>query len=198
MNDMQGSARGAVRTALAVTLAALLLAGPTHASPFRDLGGHLSAGYGKLFTEDESPSGSLSVGAGLDVPLAAGFRAGIEIGFHLLGSRTVERGSLLASIDYTVLEAALLAHWSPRLGVLQRVSLGPALLAARGELSTAGAGVGFSDLAVEETAPGFAAAVTVGSSREAAVRLGVEVAVRQGYLEDDTWTIATLRGVVRY
>ncbi len=175
----------------------LAAARPAHAGPFGELGGHLSAGYSRLFITD-APAGSLSVGAGLDVPATDILRVGIEIGFHLLGSRTIERGSLLATVDYNVLEAALLAHWTPGVGVLQRVSMGPALFASRGELSTAGAGVSFSDLAVEETAPGMTFAVALGSTRPKPVSLGVELAVRAALLEDETWTIASLRGLVRY
>src|SRR5947209_2370509 len=82
------------------------------AAPLSDLQGHLALGYAKLFATD-APGGSLSVGAGLDLPVSGPFRAGVDVGYHLLGTRTVERGSFFASVDYSVFEADLLAHWQP-------------------------------------------------------------------------------------
>src|SRR5262245_24478128 len=78
-----------------MTVAAIALAaGTATAGPkLADMRGHLVLGYAQLFTED-SPGGSLSAGAGVDLPVTGSLRAGIDVGYHLLGSRTLEQGSL--------------------------------------------------------------------------------------------------------
>ncbi len=191
-----GLGRGAV-------VAALLALAPVAAGAagkLESVGGHLAVGYAKLFTTD-APGGSLSLGGGLDYPVSATLRAGVHIGYHLLGSRIVERGSLFASVDYSLFEAEALVHWQPRsLGPVARLSAGPALLAANGTLSTAGGGAGFSDLAVEELAPGFAAGATLMSKRPAPVRIGLDLGTRVGFLarRHETWTLVTARVAVHY
>lgn len=168
------------------------------AGGLRDVNGHLSIGYAKLFV-DEAPGGSLSVTAGVDHPVARALRAGVGVGYHLLGSRTVERGSLFANVDYSLFEAVLVAQWIPeRLGPVGIVSGGLALLSARAELSTSGGGAGFGDLAVEEVAPGLAVDVTLIRRTPAPVRVGLEFGSRVGFLDSETWTLATARLTIHY
>ena len=136
--------------------------------------------------------------AGLDYPVARALRAGIEVGFDLLGSRTVQRGSLFASVDYSAFEVAALAHWLPARGPVRRVSLGPALVSARGELSVTGGGAGFSDLAVHQTAGAVAAQVTLMPAKPAPVKLGLELGGRLAFLAGDDWTLLSARVTVHY
>jgi hypothetical protein len=179
----------------------LLLAAPADAA----MRGHLSLGYGKLFItdskneDDEAPGGSLSVAAGLDFPLAGDFRIGGEVGFHLLGGRTLTEGSLVANIDYSVAELSALVHWEPHgLGPVARISAGPTLTSARADLSSSGGGITFSDFAVEEIAGGFATSVTLMQQKAAPVRAGVEIGARTSYLPDATWIVATARLAIHY
>lgn len=162
-----------------------------------DMAGHLSIGYAKLVTTN-APAGSLSMAAGLDYPVARALRAGIEVGFDMLGSRTVERGSLFATVDYSALEVAALAHWVPARGPVRRVSLGPAVVSARGALSVTGGGAGFSDLAVHQTAGAVAAQVTLMPVKPAPVKLGLELGGRRAFLAGDDWTLLSARVTVHY
>ena len=160
--------------------------------------GSASVGYAKLFLSD-SPGGSLSASGGLDYPLRPGLRAGLAIGFHLLGTRSVQRGSLFANVDYSLFEVDLLAHWIPsRLGPVGRVSFGPAVMSARAELSTSGGGAGLSDLAVERSAAGAALEVTLISRSESPVRVGLEVGGRTAFLPGQDWTLASARLAFHY
>ena len=186
--------------ALGALLLAAFVASPAIAAEERfsnRLEGHLSVGYAKLFSND-APSGSLSVGGGLDYPVAGAFRAGIDIGFDLLGTRSVERGSLAANVNYSEFDAAALVHWMPHLGPLERVSVGPAFVSARADLSTAGGGAAFSDLAVEQSGGGLVADVTFMQAAGRPVRLGVEAGVRKAWLRDTDWTVAVARLTVHY
>jgi len=178
----------------------MLLAVPCSAGAraLESVHGHLAVGYAQLVIGD-APGGSVSFTGGVDVPVATRFRAGLDIGYHLLGSRTVERGSLSTNVTYSVFEAAAFAHWLPeRLRPLGRVSLGPALVAAHADLSSAGGGAGFSDLAVGETAPGFAGELTFISRAPSPVRLGLQLGALVGYLSDGTWTTLSARVTVHY
>ena len=84
-------------------LALLVVAAPACAAArFGEVGGHLSIGYGKLLIAD-APGGSMSMGVGLDYPLAPTLRAGLDLGYDLLGSRTVQRGSLFGAVDYSAM-----------------------------------------------------------------------------------------------
>ena len=159
--------------------------------------GHLSVGYGKLVTTD-APGGSISVAAGLDYPVARTLRAGLDVGYDLLGSRTVPRGSLFASVDYSAFEATAFLHWLPQHGPVRRVSVGPGLVNAHGDLSVTGGGAAFSDLAVHETAAAMAVQVTFMSAKPAPVRLGLELSARQAFLSGDDWTLLGARVTVHY
>jgi hypothetical protein len=195
----QVSAAGRRALALGFALATLALAAPSARAfsiePFR---GHLAIGYAKLFVSD-APGGSLSVQAGIDHPLVRGARLGLDFGYHLLGSRNVESGSLAAGLDYSAFTTALLVHWVPNhLGPVGRLSLGPALVNAHVDLSTSGGGAAFAPYAVDETAPGVAFAATIISKREMPVRTGLELGATLGFLEQETWTLASARLVFHY
>jgi len=160
--------------------------------------GHLSIGYSKLFVTN-APGGSLSIGGGVDIPAFENVRAGLDLGFHLLGSRTVVRGSLFTNVDYSLFEAVAFAHWTPEnLGPIGRVSIGPGLMNARADLSSSGGGVAFSDLAVSDFAPGVALDVTLIKRAPALVKVGFVAGVRFAFLSDDTWKIATARLTFHY
>ena len=175
---------------------ACIAAGPAHAD-LAAWNGHMSVGYAKLFATD-APGGSLSLAAGVDRPIVTGLRGGVAIGYHLLGTRTVTRGSLFANVDYSVLEVTALAHWTPRRGPVTRLSFGPALFSGHADLSTSGGGAAFSDLAVAETVPGFGVDATHMQRALAPVRVGLEVGTRVGFLTEETWTVATARLAFHY
>jgi hypothetical protein len=179
-------------------LVLLLVTGPASAAArFGEVGGHLSIGYAKLFATD-APGGSISMGAGLDYPLKPTLRAGLDLDYDLLGSRTVQRGSLYGSVDYSALQVTAFLHWLPQRGLVRRVSLGPALVNAQGVLSVTGGGAGFSDLAVHESAGAVAAQITVMKSKPAPVKLGLELGGRMAFLGGDDWTLLSLRATVHY
>ena len=172
-------------------------------------GGHLGLGYSHLLVHDEDPSateasfspgGSLSVDAGVDYPIASSaFRVGVDIGFALLGSRTVERETQIANLDYSSFEAALFVHYTPQgWGPIGRISLGPALVSARAELATSGGGLAFTDLATEEVAPAGALDVTLITTKPSPVRAGVVLGMRQAFLETETWTLISARLAIHY
>lgn len=208
---MKRSMRVVLVTVLALAVPAAAYAG------WSDVRGHATVGYAKLFI-DGAPGGSISATGGIDHPLWEDFRIGADVGYHLLGSRNETRGSLFASVDYSVFEAALLVHWTPRgIPPLGRVSFGPALMSLRAELSTAGGGAAFSDLAVEEVVPGVALDATFMSTRPSPVRVGLELGTRIGFRSNigfvdtsgsgnileaapiaDVWTLATARLAFHY
>ena len=186
------------RAAAAVSLALALSATPGRCSGLGRLAGHLSVGYGQLMISG-GPAGSISFTGGVDYPVARPLRLGIDVGYDLLGTRSVDRGSLGANIDYSAFEAVAFAHWIPdHLGPIGRISLGPMLMAAHGDISAAAGGAGFSDLAVGETAPGGAAEVTFISRSSAPVRAGLQLGARVAGLEHETWTVLSARVTVHY
>jgi hypothetical protein len=206
MRSLSTRARAALPVAIpgltvaAVALAAvtLLAVAPASASRLDAVGGHLGVGYSKLFLSD-APGGSISLAGGVDLPVATDWRAGVELGYHLLGSRTVERGSLLATVDYSAFELALLAHFTPpSLGPIGRISFGPSLFSAKGELSTSGGGAAFSDLAVSETALGATFELALLSRKPAPVRMGFELGAHLGFVNGDQWKIGTARVTAYY
>jgi len=185
-------ARGAA-AALALLLAA---AGP--ASAEGSLAGHLSLGYAQLMTAD-APGGSISFTGGVDLPLTRVVRIGADLGYDLLGSRTVERGSLSSNVTYSAFEMALFAHWLPEhLGPVGRISAGPMLMVAHADISAAAGGAGFSDLAVGETAAGVAAEATFISRSVTPVRLGLQLGARAAFLTEETWTVLSARLTIHY
>jgi len=191
------------RTRSFTTLAALAVLAygavtPARALTLADVRGQASVGYAKLFTSD-APGGSLSTAAGVSIPVHGDWGLGLGIAFNLLGSRTVPRGSLIASVDYSMFEAGLFAHWSPpRLGPVGLISFGPEVVNARAELSTSGGGAGFRDLAVEEVAPGAALDVTLITRKVTPVRVGLELSGRHAFMTGDDWSLASARLVFHY
>jgi hypothetical protein len=204
------SASIADRCRLGLSAAALLvtLATPAVAGLSDKLQGHLSLGYGKLIIT-EAPGGSLSFAAGLDYPLAAAWRAGVEFEYSLLGTRLIERGSQAGELDYSVFDVLALLHWTPPRGPVGNVSLGPGVFHARADL-TSSAPAAFDDLAVERTAAGVALSVTLMPRSAAPVRGGLELGVRTMWLPDprhlwmpgglpeDSWTLVSGRLTVHY
>lgn len=194
-----------LRIVLAVA-AVLLLGTPAagRAAALGRMGGHLSVGYGQL-TIAGAPGGSISFTAGVDLPLRPTLKAGIDLGYDLLGSNTVDRGSLSATVSYSTFEAVAFVHWLPQhLGPVGRVSVGPMLMAAHADISAAAGGAGFSDLAVGETAPGVAGEITLishsvpASGKAPPVRVGLQLGGREGFLSDETWTVFSARLTIHY
>ncbi len=186
----------AFAAAIAATLA---LAGAACAGPkLESIGGHVGVGGAKLFVSD-APGGSLSASAGLDVPLLPDWRIGLDLGFHLLGGRNVERGSLAASVDYSQVDLLLMTHWQPKgLGPVGRVSFGPGIVHGNAEVSASGAAVAFEDLARGENALGFGLDATLMSKRPMPVRVGLELSSRLGLLDEETWTLFGARLVFHF
>lgn len=179
-------------------LALLVVSAPASAAArFSEVDGHFSIGYAKLFTTD-APGGSVSMAAGVDYPLAPTMRFGLDLGYDLLGSRTFQRGSFSAGVDYSAFTVAALLHWLPRRGPVRRVSLGPALVNAQGVLSVTSGGAGFSDLAVHEPAGAIAAQVTLMKAKPALVKLGLELGGRLAFKTRNDWTLMTVRATVHY
>ena len=187
--------------ALALVAAAALasLARPAAAEGrIQKIRGHLGVGYARL-VGDPSPGGSFSLGAGLDYPIGDRWRVGPAIGHELLGGRVVERGSLAAGIDYSMVEFMALAHWTPtRWSPLGRLSFGPGLFSARADLQASAGGAGFRDLAVGESAPGLAIDATLIQRRDLPVKIGFQTGLRLVWLEHDTWTMALVRVAFHY
>ena len=186
--------------AVAVVLGVLVLrVAPAHAGlELEKFQGYLAGGYGKLFVAD-APGGSLSLGAGADYPVSKSLRVGVAIGSHLLGSRTVVRGSLLSDVDYGMFETVVLLNWTPPWsGPLGLVSIGPGVFNAKADLSASAGGAEFEDLAVHETRPGFTASATFISRKPSPLRLGLELGAHVAFTHDETWTVGTARVTVRY
>jgi len=179
---------------IALTLPALPAAAAVR---FGEMSGHLGFGYAKLVTS-AAPGGSISMVAGLDLPVTRSWRAGMDLGYDLLGSQTVQRGSQFASVDYSDLTVAALAHWLPARGPVRRVSFGPALVNAHGDLSVTAGGASFSDLAVHETAGALLAQVTLMAAKPAPVKIGLELGARMAFLAGDDWTLLAARVTFHY
>lgn len=186
-----------------LALAALAAAArPAPAAPrLAEASGHLALGFSHLSTSDTSatPGGSLSFGGGVDVPIAPRLRAGVDVGYHLLGSRTLVQGSLTSGIDYSVFEALALLHWSPlERGPELVLSGGPGLFSVKAELAATSIGLAFSPQAVDETRAGGAISLTLARRRPAPVRAGIELGLRVVPLERTTWTLASARIALLY
>ena len=182
---------------------ALLLLVPAVAAAASRLGameGHLSIGYVKLFADSlDAPGGSISLSAGVDYPVVRTLRAGVDLGYDLLGSSTYQEGSLFATVDYSAFQVIGLLHWLPeRLGPLRRVSLGPMLCNAHGDLTTAAGGAAFADRAVHQTSGGAAVQATLLPASASPVKLGLELGLRRAFLAGPDWTLLSVRLSVHY
>ena len=180
----------------------LAVAVPCAARPrLADLHGHMALGFAHLSSSDTSatPGGSLSVGAGLDYPIARRLRAGVDVGYHLLGSRTLVQGSLSSGLDYSTFEALALLQWSASGGGPEVVvSAGPGFFLARASLAATAVGAAFSPQAIEQTRAGAALGVALTRRRVTPVRVGIEAGLRLVPLESTTWTLVTARVALRY
>ena len=189
-------------TALVAAALVVGVAAPCAARPrLADVRGHLAIGFAHVSSSDTSatPAGSLSVGGGLDYPVGRGLRAGLDVGYHLLGSRTLVQGSLSSGIDYSLFEALALLHWSPGRGQAQLVvSGGPGIFSARAALAATAVGAAFSPQAIEQTRAGLGLGVTLTRRRVAPVRVGLEAGLRIVPLESSTWTLVTARIAMLY
>ena len=183
----------------ALAIVAAVVAGPAsaglHLEPWR---GHVSLGYGYLFSDSLSPGGSISVAGGVDYPVGQKFRLGPTLGIALLGSSEVTRGSITAGLDYTLLDVALQLHWLPEKGPISRVSLGPGVASARSALQVGAGGAGFLDLAVDELQPEIAFDVSAIPRRQKVVAVGLEAGVRFVPVERVNWTVTTLKLTIHY
>lgn len=195
----------AARLAAAAALGAALAApAPAEAFEWSAVRGHAGLGVAQLVSPSDAPGGSLSVGGGLDVPVASGWRAGVAIGYHMLGSETARSGSgtgsLVANLDYNGFETMALAHWEPRgLGPLARVSLGAGVFNGHVEISaTGGGGAAFRERARSDTAPALGLDATLMRGRRAPVRVGLELSTRMAFFDEDPWTMAAARVVFHY
>jgi len=185
--------------ACAVLATAMSLGEPAragiHLEPWR---GHVSIGYGYLFSDSLSPGGSISVAGGVDYPVATRWRVGPVIAIALLGSSDVTRGSVTAGLDYSMLDVALQAHWLPASGPITRVSLGPGIASARSALQVGAGGAGFLDLAVDELQPEIAFDVSTTPRSQHIVAVGLEAGVRWVPVERVNWTVTTIRLTIHY
>jgi hypothetical protein len=160
--------------------------------------GRLSIGYGKLFITD-GPGGGFSTLGGIDMPLDRQLRIGPEVGYHLLGTRSVERGSSNANIDYSMLEIGVQLHWLPEhAGILHRVSFGPAMIGALADISASSAGILFEDLARSGMRPGLAFDLALAPPGTHTVTVGLEAGTRTAFLKSESWTAATFRLLLEY
>lgn len=160
--------------------------------------GHLSVGYGRVFSDSLAPGGSISAAVGLEYPIAGRWRLGPTAAFNLLGSSVVRRGSVTAGLDYSMFDAALLATYLPAAGPFTRLSIGPGVASARAELAVAGGGALFRDLPVGEVRPEIAAEATFMSRRQTIVAIGAELGLRIVPVEQGTWTLMTARFAVHF
>jgi hypothetical protein len=177
----------------------LAIAAPAHAGlKLAEWRGHLAAGYSHLFIDD-APGGSLSVAAGVDYPASETMRFGVDIEYHLLGSKTVQEGSLLADVDYSQLDLVGLVHWSPGFtGPISRISAGVGVFHANASLATSGGGAAFSHFAVDEVVPGVSLSANLMSRKPSTLKLALEVGGRVALVEDETWSMALARVAVHY
>ena len=183
---------------VALSVAAVLGVPAASAGSMGKVTGHLGFGYAKLFIPD-APGGSLSTSVGFHYPIDERWGVGLGLGYHLLGSSTVERGSFVASVDYSVFDVSFMAEYDPKgLGPLARISFGPGIFNAHAELSSSGGGLSFMDLPVEETALGAGLDLTFMSKKPSKVRAGVELSGRVGFLEEEDWSMGAIRLVVHY
>jgi hypothetical protein len=187
--------RSSIVLALLVMLASSASAATVRPDPWR---GHLSVGYGRLWSDEYSPGGSLSVAGGVDYQVAPRWRIGPVVGVALLGTTDVVRGSIAAGLDYSLLDVALQAHWLPASGPVTRVSFGPGLAAARTGLQVGGGGAGFLDLAVDEVKPEIAVDISALPRRQTIVAVGLEAGFRYVPVERTDWVLGTLRFTIHY
>jgi hypothetical protein len=189
------SARGrVVRAVLATVFALAIVSPPARADGFEwnRLQGHLSFGYGRLMV-GHAPAGSIGVTVGFEHPVRPGLDAGIDLGLYLYGNRTVDRGTLNATLDYSSQEVVFFTHWAVPLGPLSRVSIGPGFTHARTELSSAAGGAQFLDLAKDEVAPSLALDLSMLRRKVAPVRVAMVAGYRVAFVDGPDWNQFSVR-----
>jgi hypothetical protein len=177
---------GAAVPALLAALALAWCAAPASAFEFKKIAGHMEFGYGRL-TTGNAPAGSITLGAGVDYPLPARLREGLDLGFYLFGSEGFERGSLNATVDYSAFDLVLFTHWEPVKGPIARISLGPGLTRARAQLSAAAGGASFLDLAINDACPTAALDLTFMKRKPAPVRVALVLSDRYAFRTGEDW-----------
>jgi hypothetical protein len=176
-----------VRLALiAAILVAFVAPGRALALELQRVNGHMEFGYGRLVISDP-PAGSLTMGAGFDYPITPRFRGGLDLGFYLFGSRSVTRGSLNATLDYSAVDLIAFSHWNVPRGPFSRVSIGPGLTAARAAISTSAGGASFLDLAVSDLAPTAALDLTMMRRKPSPVRIALVLSARSALRRGEDW-----------
>ena len=157
------------------------------------MGGHLSIGYAQA--GHDRRAGRLDLhGRGPGLPAGAA-RCAPGSTWATTCSAAARSSAAACSPRWTTAPSRSTAflHWLPQRGPVRRVSLGPALVNAHGDLSVTGGGAGFSDLAVHETAGAVAAQVTLMTAKPAPVKLGLELGGRLAFLAGDDWTLLARR-----
>jgi hypothetical protein len=187
------------RPALLLAAALAIATSPSSARAFEwsRVQAHTTFGYGRL-TKSHPTGGSIGLTVGFEHPIRPGLDAGIDLGLYLYGNRTVERGSLNATVDYGTQDIVLFTHWQTKLGPLTRISIGPGLTHARAELSVSAGGAAFLDLAVDELAPTAAVDLTMIRRRPAPVRVGFVAGYRGIFLDEEDWHQFSVRVALHY
>ena len=162
--------------------------------------GHISMGFAHAIIDSLAPTGSMSAGGGVDYPLTPQWRVGPSISFNLLGSTQVTRGSITASLDYSMFEGALLFTHVNAHGPIARWSVGPGVASPRSDISVAAGGAGFSDLTVGGIRPELATDATVLMSRRMTiVAVGLELGARVVPVPSHaTWVLLSARLAIHY
>ncbi len=190
------------RILAALTMLAIAVAAPAGAHAGLRLDrwkGHVAVGFAHVVSDSLAPTGSFSTSAGVEYPLSAKWRVGPAMSFDLLGSSTVQRGSIVAGLDYSMFEAAMLFTYLPQKGPFSRISIGPGLASPRAELSVAAGGLGFRDLTVGELRPEFAIDGTIMSRHMPTVAVGAELGARVVPIPSkSTWTLLTARMAIHF
>jgi hypothetical protein len=187
------------RRLLVTALFTVAFASTAHAGMKLELWrGHLSLGYGHLFSDSTSPGGSFSVAAGVDYTLSPSLRLGPTVSMSLFGSYDAQSGSFVATVDHSMLDAALQLHWLPAGGPITRVSFGPGVAAARGDLQVGAGGASFLPLAVDEVRGEAALDLSMLPRRQKVVAVGFETGLRWVPVSRVDWWVVTARLTIHY
>jgi hypothetical protein len=180
--------------ALAAAAALAFCASPAQA----EWKGNLALGYSKLFIPD-APAGGFALALGVNQKVDSRLRVGPVVAYHLLGTSAVSRGSQNANVDYSLLEFELRADWQVQhAGPLRRVSFGPSVTRALADISSSSAGLMFEDLAVSEWKGGMGLDFALLPAGPRPVAVGLEGGIHFSFVQDQTWTVGTLRLVLEY
>ena len=195
----KSSSRSLAVLLAALSLALTTLAGPVLAGPRLDeWKGHLSVGYTMLAADSHAPGGSMSFGGGVEYPITSRWRLGPSLAFHLLGSSQVQKGSVIAGLDYSLFESALMMTLVPERGPFTRLSFGPGVALPKVDLSVAGGGAAFGDYTVHEVRPEFAANATLSPRRLKVVAVGLDLGARFITRSTSSWTTFTTSFTILY